>query len=155
MNALIDGHNAIHRMGLDADTHEAQRRELLRRVRSVDPSATVYFDARGAPPGLPEVLREAGVAVRYCKREEADAAILREVRDAPRPGRLVVVTDDSEVAGRARSLGARSSSVWRWFAQAREEEEEESRPEGPPGFRPGDFDLPDEVDTGDPPAGLG
>jgi hypothetical protein len=151
MQTLIDGHNALHRLGLDTGTHEGDRRALLRRVRAIDPGAVVYFDARHAPPGLPTSLREEGVAVRFCRDEEADDAILRVVRNRDRPQRLTVVTDDSEVAGVSRQLGARTASVRGWFGGRRVGRTAPEPPDrtGPAGFTPGDFGLPAEIDLDD------
>jgi hypothetical protein len=152
MPTLVDGHNALHRLGLDTGTHEGDRRALLRRVRAIDPGAVVYFDARHAPPGLPTTSREEGVAVRYCRGEEADDAILRVVRNRDRPETLTVVTDDSEVSGVSRQLGAKTASVRRWFGGRRPGREPPGATDrtGPAGFTPGDFGLPSEIDLDDP-----
>lgn len=118
MRILVDGHNAIHRLGLHAATREGERHALLDRVRRLDARATVFFDALhgsvlGGGPG-----REHGVAVRYCQRDIADHEIVREVRtllerDAREP--VLVVTDDHELAGRARQVGAQARGVEDWF----------------------------------------
>jgi len=157
MPALIDGHNAMHRLGIRSASHEADRRSLLARVRRIETAAVVYFDAGRAPADLPAVLREAGVEVRYCRTEEADAAILRDVGGGAHPQRLLVVTDDRELAGKARQRGARTSSVRAWFegpppaGRARRPPPERT---GPGGFKPADFGLPDDVDLDDPPPGI-
>ncbi len=157
MPALIDGHNALHRLGIRSASHEADRRTLLRRVRRLDPGAIVFFDAGRAPSELPTSLREEGVEVRYCRGEEADAAILRAVRNGDRPERLLVVTDDREVAGGARQLGAKTASVRAWFEgppRASRRRREPPDRTGPAGFTPGDFGLPDDIDLEDPPPGV-
>jgi predicted RNA-binding protein with PIN domain len=152
MRALVDGHNALGALKIRAKTHEAARQALLRLVASVTPEATVFFDAREAPPGLAESGREQGVHVHYCRRREADQAILDEVRDADDSRELIVVTNDREVAGRARQLGARAVGIAEFLGPA--------RPRGAPAERrpprhhkrltPEDFGLPDEVDLSDP-----
>ncbi|MHC4729764.1 MAG: NYN domain-containing protein [Planctomycetota bacterium] len=153
MRALIDGHNALGALRIRAKTHEAARQALLRRVAAVAPRATVFFDAREAPRDLAESRRELGVDVYYCRRREADQAILDEVRATDDPRGLVVVTNDREVAGRAAQLGAQAVGVAEFLGPAdRGGEAGEVRrpPRHPPRFTPGDFGLPDEVDLSDP-----
>ncbi len=118
MRVLVDGHNALHRLRIQRGSREAERHALLDRVRAKDARATVFFDAShgsalGGGPG-----REHGVAVRYCQRDIADNEIVREVRtlrerDAREP--VLVVTDDHELAGRARQVGAQARGVEDWF----------------------------------------
>jgi len=81
VRALVDGHNAIHALGLRAASREEERRELGRRVLAVDPDATVYFDAKGAPPMPFDAAREGGVRVVYCRHRDADEEILDAARD--------------------------------------------------------------------------
>jgi hypothetical protein len=111
MHALVDGHNAIGRLGLSGSDAEATRRALLQRVLRVTADATVFFDAQGAPAGAPSVQREGGLEVRFCRAREADEEILAAVRAAVRAEALLVVTDDRELAGRARQLGAKTAAV--------------------------------------------
>jgi len=153
MKVLIDGHNALAALRIRASSHEAQRRALLRHVATVAPQATVFFDAREAPPDAGPVGSELGIRVRYCREQEADAFILEEVRDAPAPGRVLVVTNDRELAGRARHLGAQASSVQEFFGSGPAPPERPRRRKPPsvhPRFTPQDFGLPDEVDLEDP-----
>jgi len=152
MRVLIDGHNAMAALKVGGKTHEAQRKNLLRRVADAAPQATVFFDARRAPVGIPETLSERGVTVRYCRNLEADAAILGMVRAAAAPGQLVVVTNDREVAGRAAQLGAQAMSVADFFGPKKPMRPESRRrpPRKKPDFTPADFGLPDEIDLSDP-----
>jgi hypothetical protein len=153
MRALIDGHNALGALRIRARTHEAARHALLRRVAAKAPRATVFFDAREAPSGLIESRREMGVDVVYCRRREADQAILDEVRDAADARQLIVVTNDREVAGRAAQLGARAVGVVEYLGPADRRVETGGRrrlPEIHPRLTPADFGLPDEVDLSDP-----
>ena len=84
---LVDGHNALHALGLAGrGDHESDRDALLLRVADRQPDALVYFDGRNAPRGLPRVLRQKGVKVHYCTRGEADrGALLRPLRTMPVP----------------------------------------------------------------------
>jgi len=155
LKVLVDGHNAMAALRVRGPDHEAQRRALLRRVAAVAPHATVYFDARNAPEGLLEAFAEHGLHVVYCRRREADAEILERVRGASQPGRYVVVTNDREVAGRCRQLGAQSSGVVEFFGPGPiERVEGAARASRLPRLRghwtPGDFGLPDEVDLAHP-----
>jgi len=150
--ALIDGHNALHRLRIAGGSHEADRRELLIRVREVDPGAIVYFDARGAPPGLPESTREQGIRVHYCRRMEADRAILDRVLAADHPASLLVVTNDLEMALKARQLGAKHATVDAWFDPGGGSDPDD-KPE-PGGLSPEDFDLPKFVNLDHPPGDM-
>jgi hypothetical protein len=153
VRALIDGHNALGALRIREKTHEAARRALLRRVAVKAPDATVYFDAREAPHHLAESTCEQGVAVYYCRRREADQAILDEVRATDDARELLVVTNDREVAGRAVQLGAQAVGVAEFLGRP-ESAAEPSRGDRPlrnfPRFTPRDFGLPDEVDLSDP-----
>jgi predicted RNA-binding protein with PIN domain len=153
MRVLIDGHNAIGALRLRARSHEEVRGKLLRRVRSVAPEALVFFDARDAPPGLGSPASELGVRVQYCRRREADVAILELVRDADDARDILVVTNDREVGGVAKQHGARHKRVQEFFTDADESDAPEPREiRGRIRFEPSDFGLPDEVDLANPPS---
>ena len=161
MQVLVDGHNAMGALRVQGVTHEARRRELLRRVSAAAPHATVYFDAANAPEGIIEAYSEQGVHVVYCRDREADAAIVERVRNAPIPGRLVVISNDREVVGRASQLGAQTSGVVEFFGPGPIAPVEGAAlapgarlPRGRIRFEPKDFGLPDEVDLDDPPVEL-
>jgi predicted RNA-binding protein with PIN domain len=150
MRILVDGHNAMGALNVGGKTHEARRRNLLRRVAEVAPQATVFFDARRAPPGL-DTGSELGVSVRYCRGREADAEILEIVRASAAPGQITVVTNDREVAGKASQLGARALGVREFFGpRSPVRPPAPGRPPRKPEFTPQDFGLPDEIDLSDP-----
>ncbi len=153
MRALVDGHNALGALRIRAKTHEAARHALLRRVATARLRAKVFFDAREAPPDLAEARSELGVEVYYCRRREADQAILDEVRAADDARELVVVTNDREVAGRAVQLGARSVGVAEFLGEPEREGgggDVRRLPQIHPRLEPEDFGLPEEVDLNDP-----
>ena len=125
---------------------------MLILVREVDAAAVVYFDARGAPPGLPESAREQGVRVRYCRRDEADRAILDRILDADRPSDLLVVTNDLEMALKAKQLGARHATVDSWFDSG-DTGTPDDKPD-PGDLSPEDFDLPKFINLDHPPGDL-
>ena len=153
----MDGHNALHALKIRGGDHEGQRHALLRRVRGVEPDATVFFDARDAPGHVGRTFREQGVRVVYCAHREADDEIIDTVRHSGEPGRFLVVSNDRELTGRSRQLGATISSVAAFFGRGQPPDSEEfddddpkpSAPAGKP-FTPADFDLPDVVDLNDP-----
>jgi hypothetical protein len=110
---LIDGYNLAYKMDLlTAAARAPQQLErarvgLLAQVRSgltVDAAATVVFDAREAPPGLPPRQDTDGIAVLFAQGQSADDLIEDLVRREPAPQQLTVVSDDRRVrdAGRRR-----------------------------------------------------
>ena len=150
---FIDGHNAIERLRLRGGDHRDRRLRLLRIVRGLGNDPTVFFDARGAPPDAPITPREEGVRVVYCRDREADAEMIEWVLDQVHPHRVSVVTDDREVAARARQHGARGVPVARYFRPFLEadEVEDDEKPQGRGGYRAEDFGLPEVIDLDDPP----
>ncbi len=151
MRVLIDGHNAMAALKVGGKTHEAQRRNLLRRVAEAAPQAMVFFDARRAPVGIMESMSELGVSVRYCRGREADAAILEIVRSSAAPAQIIVVTNDREVAGKAAQLGARSLAVKDFFGPRGPLARPGRAPPKKPEFTPQDFGFrSDETDLSDP-----
>jgi predicted RNA-binding protein with PIN domain len=154
LRILVDGHNAMGALRLRGDTHEALRDALLRRVAARAPGATVFFDAQQAPDVVFDFAKPHGLNVVYCRRREADEAILEEVRSAGRPHLVLVVTNDREVSGKARQLGAKTSRVREFFGAARDADPAPDRepfpPGGGPAYEPGDFGLPDQIDLDDP-----
>lgn len=155
MIVFIDGHNALHVLGVDAGGHDADRGALVadvrERVRRLTPGATVFFDGH-PPPGEFAATQNRGVRVAFSMSREADEAIVDAVRDEDEPGRVLVVTDDLELARRVSQLGARTSRVRRFFAAApdRVSEEADEKPTGSGGFTPADFGLPETIDLDDP-----
>jgi hypothetical protein len=155
MRVLIDGHNALAALRVRGRTHEEKRHAFLALVAQVTRRAVVFFDARNAPPGLFDRVNERGVAVVYCRRREADAVIVKEVRDADAPGALVVVTNDREVAGRCAQLGARAMGVQEFFGPGPDRHVPAPRRRaGHIRLKPEDFGLPDEIDLKKPPDDL-
>lgn len=111
MFLLIDGHNLIGQMAdirLDDPHDEAKLVERLRRYRARSGAKiTVIFDG-GLPAGESVELSGGGITAVFARPGvPADALILRRVRQARNPRGLTVVTSDAEVAGAARSQGAR------------------------------------------------
>jgi predicted RNA-binding protein with PIN domain len=145
---LVDGHNAMHRLRLSGGPVESLRARLVTRVRAAAPlGAVVYFDGHPSP-GAFGGTEDRGVTVRYAGDREADEAIVEHVRDARHPRRLVVVTDDLELARRVEQLGASSMRVAQLFADVQVAEAPEKPVVG--GFRAADFGLAEEIDLSQP-----
>lgn len=153
MIVFVDGHNALHVLGVDAGNHEADRGALVRdvrdRVRRLTPGATVFFD--GHPPGGEfAATQNRGVNVVFSLSREADDAIVDAVRDADEAGQVLVVTDDLELSRRVAQLGAKTTRVRAFFSRGEGRvAEADEKPSDAGGFTAADFGLPDVVDLND------
>ena len=153
MIVFVDGHNALHVLGIDAGNHEADRGALVRdvreRVRRLTPGATVFFD--GHPPGGEFASSQArGVRIVFSLSREADEAIVDAVRDEDQAGRVLVVTDDLELSRRVSQLGAKTARVRSFFSRDEGRvSEADSKPSDSGGFTPADFGLPEVIDLDD------
>jgi hypothetical protein len=159
---VVDAYNAAWRLfgdlGGDLD---AARRRLVERVRGASPGKLVpggvgrvhlVFDTLPGAFRAGLQGREGKVSWHYATGS-ADELILDRLRDrAGREGmpHVVLITNDRELAGRARQLGARIVGIDEFFGP--DTGPPPGRPiayEGPP-FTPADFDLPDgEIDLTD------
>lgn len=118
MRYLIDGMNLI---GSRPDgwwrDRPAARRRLVARLATLagQDEVTVVFDGRPGA-GEDQGASEAGVRARYAPGgpDAADDLIAETVRADGDPSSLVVVTSDSALAGRVRSVGAQVMSVRRF-----------------------------------------
>ena len=78
----------------------------------------VVFDARGAPPGLPDRLVHRGISVRFAPRDrEADELIEELVRIDSAPRRLMVVSSDHRLQRAARRRRAAAIDSDRWYEE--------------------------------------
>jgi hypothetical protein len=160
---LVDGYNALHQLvqptpqGID----ECRRailglvRDALRRgpsPRGGGDLAHVVFDARKGGARAGSDGKDGPVSWSYADGS-ADDAIVDIVRrnEASHDGRdIVVVTDDRELRGRAKQVGARALRVREWFDRvgAPAPERDLPQPGRSPGLRAkdfgaGDFGLPE------------
>jgi len=114
MAYLVDGHNLIGTgliPGIHLDQEDDEER-LVQWLRARQPNLhskiTVIFDG-GIPGGTSLTLSGGGVtavfAARY--RSNADQLILSRVRKAPSASSLTVVTNDTTLGQKSRSLGAK------------------------------------------------
>lgn len=127
MLLLIDGYNLLHATDLFgagelAGTLRGSREALVSflssRMTAKERRGTVIvFDAKDAPPGLPDRYEQAGLDLRFARDyPDADAmieAILEPLRSARG---LTVVSGDRRVQRAARSRGAKPIDSDEWFA---------------------------------------
>jgi predicted RNA-binding protein with PIN domain len=112
---LIDGYNLLYALGVllkgrtGPKVLQKARRFLLNllhdRCEDATTTVTVVFDAKQAPPGLPDEVDDRGIHVVFAvHEEEADDLIEQLIRQAAVPHQLTVVSDDHRIreAGRRR-----------------------------------------------------
>ncbi len=117
MPVLVDGNNLLHRLPASQRSREAVRRGVLDLVRREGVKVTVVFD--GPPPsGTPQRELLGSVTVEYAGPRTADEVILHRVGGV-RTGQITVVTDDRELARRARVGGAEVRAVASWLEKLR------------------------------------
>jgi len=110
VHLLIDGYNVSKARGGFGDlTLETQRERLIQAVaklaRRAEVTATIVFDGSEVPPGTKRRHR-APVAVEYSRPDEiADDHLVAKLEALPN-WPVIVVTNDKELQGRARKLGA-------------------------------------------------
>jgi predicted RNA-binding protein with PIN domain len=145
---IIDGYNYLYRARLMRGRLEDARARLVARLRPLARGGDeVHFvwDAQKAPPDLFDAESHGeGLRSHFARGGAADDRIVEMVRRARDPGRLVVVSDDREVTGRARALGARAESVSgieRRVAPREPDPPEEEADEKPPPPSPGEVDA--------------
>ncbi len=129
---LVDGFNVLHAVLLANEREDGwwkreARERLLRRVRTwpgVDDALWVAFDGSmptwsvwAEPVAVPQERAQPGPIVHSVFVESADDWIVRRTRRSEEPNRMLVVTADRQVAGRARSAGAEISSPWSFISR--------------------------------------
>lgn len=133
MAILIDGYNLLHGTdlfgsGRGAGTLQASREALIGFVlAAVDPRelsrTTIVFDAKEAPPGLPDTfhLRD-GLTILYARNyADADELLEELIQRDHAPKKLTVVTSDRRVqraADRRRALVVESRD---WYTAMRQQ----------------------------------
>ena len=128
MPLLIDGYNLLHASGIIGPgrapgSFERSRLALVDFiVGSLNPEetsqSTIVFDAAGAPPGLPDVLRRGGLTIRFARGyADADQLIEELILKHSTPRRLTVVSSDHRLHRAARRRKAIAIDSDRWFAE--------------------------------------
>jgi|GEM_PF-745969 len=117
---LVDGFNVLHAglLGGRDRSHwwtEHNRRELLDRVeRFEDADAELWIVFDGSHP---DPATDGSTRSRCVFAPSADTWLVDRVRAAAQPARVAVVTADRQVAGRARSRGAKVVSPRAFLAR--------------------------------------
>jgi predicted RNA-binding protein with PIN domain len=90
---------------------------------------TIVFDARDAPPGLPQSARKHGLQIRFARRgSDADDLLEELIRDHSSPRSLIVVSSDHRIHRAARRRRATPIDSDRWVTEVKREPATE-RPE--------------------------
>ena len=129
---LVDAFNVLHAVLLGKEREQGwwrreERERLLRRIstwQSGPDEIWVAFD--GAQPAWsvwaepilrPTTTASLGPTVHSVFVESADDWIVRRARRAPHPERMVIVSADRKVAGRARSAGCEVWTPWAFISR--------------------------------------
>ena len=129
MEYWVDGYNLILRKHWNAKATLQQARDrLLSAVTALGGPVRVFFDASkpgagGRQPGTPSTR----VAATFVRDKSADDAIADALRSTPK-GTVTVVTDDRELRGRARQLGANTCGVDRFLEKLEKAYAPQSKP---------------------------
>jgi predicted RNA-binding protein with PIN domain len=111
MEYWVDGYNLILRKAWDREgTLEQARARLLRSVVPLGVPLRVYFDAKKGDGRSRDESPSTRVKAVYATAVAADDAMASDLRGVPR-GQITVVTDDRELRGRAKQLGAATLGV--------------------------------------------
>jgi len=132
---LVDGFNVLHAVLLGKEREgwwrRALRERLLERVRAWDggpdeiwvafdgsrPAESVWAEPVASSSALDAGRDPSGPIVHQVFVESADDWIVRRARRTQRPERLLVVSADRKVAGRARSAGCEVLTPWAFIAR--------------------------------------
>src|SRR5262245_22126773 len=112
MEYWVDGYNLILRKGWDKELTLSQARErLLRAVVPTGLPTRVYFDAsRDRVTGSNVTSPSTKVTPVFVRSGTADDAMIADLRAVRAPD-VTLVTDDRELRGRARQVGANALGV--------------------------------------------
>jgi hypothetical protein len=109
MPYFLDGNNLIGKARGSSRPSEEDRQALIsevsERLRRTRAGAVLFFDGPGQ-----KRTSLGSLSVREAGATGADDAILREIGRARAPGEITVVTEDRDLARRARDAGAKTLS---------------------------------------------
>lgn len=118
---IIDGYNALFSLRPFLKGTARSREGFLLYIKTARPfgslrnSVTVVFDgAKGIVSGQQGSFSP--LRIIFSKGETADETIVRLISREEHPNRTVVVTDDRELAERAKNLGAQAVAVSDFFS---------------------------------------
>jgi predicted RNA-binding protein with PIN domain len=128
MALLIDGYNLLNVTGIFAqagpgtELHRTRLALLNFLVASINKreraTATIVFDAAGAPPGLPRTIMHDGITVHFAQRHSnADEMIEDLLEQCEAPRSLLVVSSDHRVQRAARHRGASFVDSEQWYTE--------------------------------------
>jgi uncharacterized protein len=142
MSLIIDGYNLLHVVGIigrgigPGSLQRARQALLNFLAESLEereiPKATVVFDSREAPWGLPRTVQHRGLTVQYAsKYPDADCLIEELIEKESAPRQLTVVSNDHRLQRAAKRRRARAvdSDVWYGEILRARREREHSPPE--------------------------
>jgi hypothetical protein len=126
---LIDGYNLLQASGVFGrgrrTSLEASREALLDWLGQVlderqRKRTTIVFDAREAPPGLPNSAEKHGLRIQFApRRSEADDLLEELIRTHSSPRLLTVVSSDHRLHRAARRRRATAVDSDKWVAKVR------------------------------------
>jgi predicted RNA-binding protein with PIN domain len=130
MKLLVDGYNLLHASGVfgqpaDAPTLENSRQALLgylaENLSERDRSrATVVFDGKDAPKGLPEISTYQQINILFSRRKQsADDLIADLIAAEKQPRELLVISSDHGVQRSARQRGVAFQDSEGWIRTLR------------------------------------
>jgi predicted RNA-binding protein with PIN domain len=128
MALLIDGYNLLNVTGIFAQagpgTELHRTRVALLNFLSASinqrerKATTIVFDAAGAPPGLPRMIKHEGITVHFAQRHlDADEMIEELLEQCREPRSLLVVSSDHRVQRAARHVGASFLDSEAWYSE--------------------------------------
>ena len=132
MRLLIDGYNLMFEStsvvrGLDGKNalRAARGRMLHLLVDLIDESmrdkTIIVFDAKKAPPGLPDKYEYYGIQIVFARDwDSADELIQTEIRRHSAPKTLTVVSSDHAIQRKAKARGAKVIDSDEWLDRALE-----------------------------------
>jgi predicted RNA-binding protein with PIN domain len=135
MRLLIDGYNLLFQsvaLQRDMDSKNALRQARGRLVSlvldliddSIRSRTMIVFDAKEAPPGLPDRYQDRGIEIVFARDwDSADELIQQEIRRHSAPKLLTVVSSDHAIHRKALARGATVLDCEDWIDEQLAERE--------------------------------
>lgn len=113
MPHLLDGNNLLHTLPTSSRSRRDVRKLVLDATRHERMAVVVVFDGP-PPPGSPAHEQLGAVTVVWSGSVSADDAIVARIPNGPPARQWTVITDDRELADRARQRGASVRTLRDW-----------------------------------------